>query len=176
MNSSERIALIERLVMAHSPSGNEREIDEVLGEELAKRSLEAEQDAAGNLIVRLRGASSDRAVGVTAHKDEIGMIVKRIHGDGKLWVTQLGGSRPWVYGEGVVDVLGDREVVSGILSAGSRHVSEESGFAARIDQALDWSMVWIDTKLDPVELYEKGVHIGSKAVIGRHRKPTFRLW
>jgi len=175
MTCSERIALIERLVMAHSPSGNECEIDEVLTEELAKRSLEAKQDAAGNLIVRIRGASSDRAIGVAAHKDEIGMIVKRIGGDGKLWVTELGGSRPWVYGEGVVDVLGDREMVSGILSAGSRHVSEESGFAARHPGALDWTMVWIETKLDPKELDEKGVHIGSKAVIGRHRKRPFRL-
>ena len=175
MNRSELVSLIEKLVMAHSPSGNEREMDDVLREELAKRSLKAEQDAAGNLIVLLRGESSDRAIGVTAHKDEIGMIVKRIEGDGKLRVTPLGGSRPWIYGEGVMDVLGDREVVSGILSAGSRHVTEESGFAARNTHALDWTMVWIETKLDPEELDARGVHIGSKAVVGRHRKRPFRL-
>ena len=177
MNRSEYFGLIEKLVMAHAPSGNEREIDEVLQGELARRSLKAEQDAAGNLIVLRRGESSKRAIGVTAHKDEIGMIVKRIEEDGKLRITNIGGSRPWVYGEGVVDVLGDREVVSGILSAGSRHVSAESAevFAAKNTHALDWTMVWIETKLDPEELDARGVHIGTKAVIGRHRKRPFQL-
>jgi hypothetical protein len=40
--------------------------------------------------------------------------------------VQLGGAFPWIYGEGVVDIIGDRETISGILSFGSRHISHES--------------------------------------------------
>jgi len=118
--------VIEELVLHHSPSGAEGEIDKLLMSRFAELGVEAWQDAAGNAIAFIPGREKKRAIAITAHKDEIGAIVKTVGNSGRVEVRKLGGSFPWVYGEGVVDLLGDKQPLSGILSFGSRHVSHES--------------------------------------------------
>ena len=104
------------------------------------------------------------------------MVVKSIDANGCLQVRRLGGSFPWVYGEGVVDIIGDREVISGILSFGSRHVSHESPQKAQQeDLPLTWQDAWVETKCSLKELTAYGVRPGTKVVIGKHRKQPFRL-
>src|SRR5438128_49013 len=66
------------------------------------------------------------AIQVHAHKDEISMIVKRIDEDGVLRLDPLGGAHAWKYGEGPVEILGDRQTVPGILGVGSAHTTAES--------------------------------------------------
>ncbi len=51
------------------------------------------QDRAGNVIAKIPGKSSERAMAITAHKDEIGMLVKSIDSNGCLHVRRLGGSK-----------------------------------------------------------------------------------
>ncbi|MEN8260600.1 MAG: M20/M25/M40 family metallo-hydrolase [Pseudomonadota bacterium] len=167
---------ISKLVMHHSPSGAEREIDAVILDALSGTSADTWQDRAGNIIGRIKGKDSSRAIAITAHKDEIGCIVKGIRPDGGVEVRKLGGSFPWVYGEGVVDLLGDYATISGILSFGSRHVSHESPQKAhQSDKALHWEDVWIETKLTPEELKEAGIRPGTRMVVGKHRKMPYRL-
>jgi putative aminopeptidase FrvX len=169
-------ALIHRLVMCHSPSGQEVEIDQMLMQHLQSLGRETWQDAAGNIICRIPGLDSSRAIAITAHKDEIGGIVKAVEANGRLSVRRLGGAFPWVYGEGVVDVLGDHQTLSGILSFGSRHVSHESPQKVfQDDTPLRWEDVWIETKCTPEELAVAGVRPGTRVVIGKHRKTPFRL-
>ncbi len=167
---------IQELVLCHSPSGLETEVDRVIIKEFTASNLDTWQDRAGNIIAKIPGQNSAQAIAITAHKDEIGMIVKSINKDGCLQVRRLGGSFPWVYGEGVVDILGDQEVISGILSFGSRHVSHESPQKAQqIDTPLTWQNAWIETKCTVEELTTFGVRPGTRVVIGKHRKQPFRL-
>ena len=169
-------AQIQELVLCHSPSGMETEVDQVLLKHFAALKLNTWQDRAGNVIAKIPGQNPDRAIAITAHKDEIGMIVKAIAADGCLQVRRLGGSFPWVYGEGVVDILGDHQVISGILSFGSRHVSHESPQKAQqLDTPLIWSDAWVETKCSLEELTSLGVRPGTRVVIGKHRKQPFRL-
>lgn len=95
-------------------------------QKFAALGVEVWCDRADNIIAKIPGKNPDRAIAITAHKDEIGAIVKSLGDEGRVEVRKLGGSFPWVYGEGVVDLLGDNETISGILSFGSRHVSHES--------------------------------------------------
>ncbi|MHC5722338.1 MAG: M42 family peptidase, partial [Nostoc sp.] len=89
---------------------------------------------------------------------------------------KLGGSFPWVYGEGVVDLLGDNETISGILSFGSRHVSHESPQKVhQEDTTVKWENAWIETKLTSAELEAAGIRPGTRMVIGKHRKHPIRL-
>ena len=118
--------VIEELVLQHSPSGAEAEINQYLMQQFAVLGLEVWQDRADNIIAKIPGLNSSHPIAITAHKDEIGAIVKTLSDHGKVEVRKLGGAFPWVYGEGVVDLLGDNETISGILSFGSRHVSHES--------------------------------------------------
>jgi putative aminopeptidase FrvX len=104
------------------------------------------------------------------------MIVKSIDANGCLQVRRLGGSFPWVYGEGVVDILGDHQTISGVLSFGSRHVSHESPQKAQqLDTPLAWENTWVETKCSLAELDAFGVRPGTKVVVGKHRKQPFRL-
>lgn len=169
-------ATIETLVLHHSPSGAEGQIDQFLLDQFRQRGVEAWLDEAGNAIAKIPGQDSSRAIAITGHKDEIGAIVKAVESDGRLSVRKLGGAFPWVYGEGVVDILGDRETISGILSFGSRHVSHESPQKAQQeDQPVRWEDVWVETKCSADELAAVGVRPGSRVVVGKHRKRPFRL-
>lgn len=176
MNYDSLFALIESLVMQHSPSGVEAEIDRFLMQRFQESGVEAWMDQAGNVIAKLRGWDSSRAIAITAHKDEIGGIVKTVNPDGTLEVRKLGGAFPWVYGEGVVDLLGDRQTLSGILSFGSRHVSHESPQKAlQEDKPVRWEETWIETKCTAAELAAAGIRPGTRMVVGKHRKRPFRL-
>jgi putative aminopeptidase FrvX len=157
---------ISELVMLHSPSGVEAEVNQYLLARLAELGVEHWQDAADNIIIHIAAQASDAdnqmlpkegqgvipglggAIAITAHKDEIGGIVKRVEPQGRLSVRALGGAYPWVYGEGVVDLLGDQATISGILSFGSRHVSHESPQKVQQEgEAVEWQTAWVETKL-----------------------------
>ncbi|MEO1623424.1 MAG: M42 family peptidase [Cyanobacteria bacterium J06632_3] len=176
--------VIADLVMCHSPSGVETEINDYLLAHLSALGVEHWQDAADNIVIKIPGQKSTeedigpnpRSLVITGHKDEIGGIVKRMEPNGKISVRALGGAYPWIYGEGVVDLLGDRTTISGILSFGSRHVSHESPQKVQQEgKAVDWRHAWVDTKLSPRELRAAGIRPGTRMVVGKHRKQPFRM-
>lgn len=167
---------IEELVLHHSPSGVEEEIDRLLLNRFKALGVETWQDRSGNVIAKIPGQNSESAIAITGHKDEIGAVVKTISDEGCLEVRRLGGSFPWVYGEGVVDILGDKQTLSGILSFGSRHVSHESPQKVQQEEApLRWEDAWVETKCTVEELKAAGVRPGSRVLVGKHRKRPVRL-
>ena len=167
---------IAELVMLHSPSGVESEINDRLMEKFATLGVNAWIDRADNAIVLIPGRNREKSIAITAHKDEIGAIVKTIGEKGRVEVRKLGGAFPWVYGEGVVDLLGDNQTISGILSFGSRHVSHESPQKAQQEKTpLTWENAWIETKCTSAELAEAGIRPGTRMVVGKHRKRPLRM-
>ncbi|MEM7594958.1 MAG: M42 family peptidase, partial [Cyanobacteria bacterium P01_A01_bin.83] len=168
---------IQQLVLCHSPSGVETEVDRLITTKFQALNIDTWQDRSGNIIAKIPGENRQQgAIAITAHKDEIGMIVKAIDVDGCLQIRRLGGSFPWVYGEGVVDILGDNDTISGILSFGSRHVSHESPQKAQqIDTPLLWQDAWVETKCSQEELTKYGVRPGTRVVVGKHRKQPLRI-
>jgi putative aminopeptidase FrvX len=167
---------IEELVMLHSPSGMESEINQRLMEKFAALGVNAWLDSADNAIALIPGRDREKSIAITAHKDEIGALVNTVGTRGRVKVRKLGGAFPWVYGEGVVDLLGDKQTISGILSFGSRHVSHESPQKALQEKTpLNWENAWIETKCTAAELAEAGVRPGTRMVVGKHRKRPLRL-
>ena len=168
--------IIEELVMHHSPSGVEAEINQFLMQRFATLGVQVWCDRADNIIAKIPGKNSERTIAITAHKDEIGAIVKTVADEGRVEVRRLGGSYPWIYGEGVVDLLGDTQTISGILSFGSRHVSHESPQKVQQeDTPVKWENAWIETKCSAEELEAAGIRPGTRMVIGKHRKHPVRL-
>jgi putative aminopeptidase FrvX len=175
---------IETLVMLHSPSGVEQAINTYLLDHLSTLAVEHWQDEADNIVIKIPGVYGNRkkgeigsgAIAITAHKDEIGGIVKEVYPNGRADIRRLGGAFPWVYGEGVVDLLGDVKTISGILSFGSRHVSHESAQKQQQeDKPLRWENAWVETKLSLRALEAAGVRPGTRMVVGLHRKRPFRM-
>lgn len=174
MNQDDMIPLLAELLQCHTPSGEEWEIDAIIRREFESTGLTVWQDEATNWIVHLPGEG--RRVMVCAHKDEIGMIVTDVLPDGRLKVQNIGGSYPWKYGEGPVDVLADDgQIIRAILSVGSTHTRTGTVAALRQDKALLWEHVTLFTGMSPDELRARGVHPGSRAVVARERKQLHRL-
>jgi putative aminopeptidase FrvX len=167
---------LNRLLPTHSPSGLEHEIDEVIRQELGALGCPVEQDRAGNLLVRLPGRHAETApLLVTAHKDELGLVVRKVDDAGRVWLEAMGGSRPAKYGEGPFDIVTRTGVVPGVLCVGSTH---SSALSARIQASKDgtgnWDLLHVDCACNGHALHERGVQVGDRAVIGRHRKqPLF---
>ncbi|MEB3280322.1 MAG: M20/M25/M40 family metallo-hydrolase [Lyngbya sp.] len=167
---------IEELVFNHSPSGAECEINQTLIQRFQQLGVEVWRDNADNIIAKIPGQNSQRAIAITGHKDEIGAIVKSVEAAGKVEVRKLGGSFPWIYGEGVVDLLGDHQTIPGILSFGSRHISHESPQKVQQEnKALHWENAWIETKCTLEELEAAGIRPGTRVVVGKHRKKPIRI-
>ncbi|MCD6352269.1 MAG: M20/M25/M40 family metallo-hydrolase [Armatimonadetes bacterium] len=167
--------LLEVLLPTHAPSGHEQEMDRACWPYLKAVAEQVWQDAQGNLIAQLCGGDGP-SLGIFAHKDEIAVMVSRIHDDGKMELEPLGGSYPWSFGEGPWEVLGD-EPVLGVLGVGSRHVSALSReiHEAKHSKPLTWPAVRLDCKLSPKELAERGVTVGSPACVARSRKTPVYL-
>ena len=170
------LGMLDKLLLAHAPPGSEAEVDAIVMEAVKPFADRVWQDASGGIVVHVAGADSSAPIAVTAHKDEIGLIVKRVEADGRLRVRPLGGLHPWAVGEGPVDILGRKGILPGVLSIGSKHVSEESP-AGELKQGkpLKWEMMWVETKLPAETLKQAGVHPGTKVAVGRARKAPMVL-
>jgi endoglucanase len=88
----ELFELIQTLNAAHGPSGDERDIREVIAALARPCADEIIEDTMGNLIVHKRG--SGPKVMLCAHMDSIGFIVTHIEKEGFLRVGRLGGISP----------------------------------------------------------------------------------
>jgi len=154
------LALLKELLAIPSPPGREERMAAFLREKIRGIGFEPESDPAGNLLVRVNPAAQGSPVLLAAHMDEIALVVSRIEDDGRLRVVRSGGMKPHKLGERVVDILGDREIVPGIVSSGAGHV-------ATTEPAPTWADYWITTGLSAAKLREKGVHPGAAIVPAR---------
>ena len=168
------LTLLDKLLLAHAPPGAEGEVEGIVMEECQPFPDAVWKDASEGIVLHIKGKSDSAPIAVTAHKDEIGLIVKRVEEGGRLRVRALGGMHPWAVGEGPVDIITDGDPIPGILSVGSKHVSDESPAAKlKSEQPMKWETMWIETKQSEEYLKDHGVRPGSKVVVGRSRKqPT----
>jgi putative aminopeptidase FrvX len=169
MTREQMLSLLQELISRHSPPGDEGEIDRVIRREFQATGVEVWRDPATNIYAHLPGDGPK--VMVTAHKDEIAMIVTHVLDNGRLKVKNIGGSYPWKYGEGPVDILtDDGDLVRAILSVGSTHTRTGPIAELADKRALTWDMVTLFTGLSPDEIRAKGIHPGSRALVARERK------
>lgn len=176
MKQNEFIELLRELLLTHSPPGDEGEMECLVKEKLEHCCDEVWIDDGDNVIGLVKGKSEENPIRVMAHKDEIGLIVKRVESDGRLRVEPLGGASAWRYGEGPMDILSDVGVLTGALSVGPSHTSAEAGDVQQAkSKPLSWDMVRILTKLSKEELSQKGVRTGTRAVVSRLRKEPLIL-
>ena len=155
----EGLKLFSELLDIPSPSGHEDRMAAYLMTKLRSMGFQPELDAAGNVIVRLAGQSSERpTICYAAHMDEIGMTVTQIDSDGSLRVDRLGGLIPWKIGETPVTIIGDAGEISGMLSLGSGHSRKV------VDAGPSWGSAKVITGLSQEVLADQGIRIGAAVV------------
>jgi putative aminopeptidase FrvX len=168
--------LLAELSAIVCPSGREEAIDAWLDARLA--ALGVRTDGAGNRIVRILGRGAAPATALTAHKDEIGAMVKRVEADGRVRLVPIGDAHPFIWGETPLDLLGDRGTATGVLSFGSRHVSHESPQRSQTDsppEGVPWADAWVETKRTAGELVGLGIRAGTRAALPASRRRPVRL-
>lgn len=180
------IELLQELIYARGPCGQEDEVRVVCERELSRFCDKVWVDAAGNAVGLLRGQPVTKrrgqpaaAIRLMAHMDEIGIVVKRVDADGAIRVANIcavGGMRPGYFGQGPVDVMADSGIVPGVLSLGPQHSSSETAHVdATKTKALEWSHLHVFTHKSAEELARLGVHAGTRVVIARERRKLFDM-
>jgi tetrahedral aminopeptidase len=106
-------SLIQKLVETPGPSGFEYAIRDVIREAIADAADEIRVDALGSLIARV-GTKTDEGmrVMVSAHIDEIGLMVTHVDANGFVRFTNIGGINPLTcYGGRVLFMDGTQGVI-----------------------------------------------------------------
>lgn len=117
-------SLIKKLVETVGPSGYESTIREVVRAEVERYADEIRVDAMGNLIVK-KGVKKDGGLRVmlSAHIDEIGVMVTHVDKKGFARFTTIGGVRPHTcYGSRVRFMDGTAGVIGGERLDNANHV------------------------------------------------------
>lgn len=88
------LELLETLTQTFGPSGREDAIREALRRAVEPYADEVRVDALGNLIVFRKGTGGGKRLLLTAHMDEIGIVISHIEANGYARFAQVGGLRP----------------------------------------------------------------------------------
>lgn len=171
--------LLADLVALPGPPGQEDAVRDYLEAHARALGLPCRTDAKGNLLVAPTPIWPENpAIVVTAHMDEIALLVTGVDGEGGLHVAPLGGVFPWKWGEGPVEALArDGVFVPGALSLGSIHTTAPGSVAqqAREGVAPTWPAVRVLTGRTPRDLLAAGVRPGTRVVIARARRQVWDL-
>lgn len=175
----EILPLLNSLLLARGPGGQEDEVRVVAQRALAACCEEVHGDSAGNLIGVIRAAAPAdpaAAIRVMAHLDEIAMIVKKVRPDGNLEVLALGGAQPISFGVCPVDIMADHQLLRGVLSYGSMHNSGQSGSGKDVlSGAVQWKDVYVVTRMTPQALEQAGVRPGTRVVLSQHWRQPYQV-
>jgi putative aminopeptidase FrvX len=157
----------------HSPSGVEEAVDAYLTERLSSYGA-PRTDTAGNIVLRIEGREPGPLRAVLAHKDEIGAMVKRVEGAAGC-AGKLGGSFPWVWGEGRSTCSAATRRLPACCRSGPPRVKESPQREQQDSAGVRWQDAWVETKLEPAALDAAGIRPGTRLVPTVARKAPVRL-
>ena len=161
--------LLEELILLPGPPGQEDQVRDAVAVHCRELGLEPQIDAKGNLLVAL-GNGRPKVV-VTAHLDEIALMVSQILPDGSLAVRPLGGIHPWKLGEGPVQILAADADLDGVLSFGSVHTESSLAPAKHArENPMTWDLAKVVTGLSVQQLSRAGVRSGTRVVVHPSRR------
>ena len=171
--------LLAALVALPGPPGQEAPVRLFLQAQLTRLGIPFRVDNKNNLLAAPTEIPANPQVVVTAHMDEIALMVSGYHGAGRLRVSPLGGVHPWKWGEGPVEMLpiGGGDPVAGVLSFGSVHTMSPHTAAgqAREGKALIWSDASVWHGESEARLRARGIVPGARVVMARDRRNVLSL-
>lgn len=164
MNKEYFYNVLEKLIGIDSPTGYTTHVQEFLVTELESMGYKPVRTNKGNVIVEI--GNQDSAMGICAHVDTLGLMVRSIKADGKLRLTTLGGPLlNTLNGEYCRVYTRDNKVYKGtILSVSpASHVFTD---AASIELNIDNLEVRLDLEVKNKEDVEKyGISNGDVVCI-----------
>ena len=164
--------IAEKIFSIDSPSGYTQTVIQFLKKEAESMGYETALNHKGNLMITVEGKDNSRTVGVSAHTDTLGLMVRSINSDGTLKFTKLGGPQlPTLDGEYCRIHTRDNKVYTGTILSTSpaSHVFPDAESLAR---DCDNMMIRIDEQVKTKEdVLALGINNGD--IIAIDPKTTF---
>ncbi|MGY4707488.1 M42 family metallopeptidase [Candidatus Bipolaricaulota sp. J31] len=162
---SDLAQILRELTQLVAPSGHEAEVARYIRERAKESCDRVDQDALGNVILRVREQPGVPRVAIIAHMDEIGFVVRKIEENGFLRVVRLGGIEEKSLPGKEVLVLGRKgERIPGAVGLKAHHLSkpEERRTVIPVEE------VYIDVGGEcREEVLRMGIEVGCPAVFSR---------
>lgn len=133
-------SLAKQLLNIDSPTGYTKNATAFMEAEAKKLGYRTSYNQKGNLYIYVDGKDKEHTLGLSAHVDTLGLMVRSIKPNGCLAFTQLGGPVLATYdGEYCRVITRDQKVYTGtILSTSpSKHVHEDASTAERNEDHME---------------------------------------
>ncbi len=148
--------LLKRLTEASGISGNEKEVRDIIYNEIKDYVDEIKVDRIGNLIFHKKGNNvGSKKLMFAAHMDEIGLMVKEIDNKGFLKFISVGGIDKRILVSKLVQV-GENKI-PGVIGAKPIHLQKKD----ESSKVLDWDQLYIDIGAKSEDDAKKYVSVGD---------------
>lgn len=147
--------LLKLLTEASGVSGNEKEVRNLIVSQIKDYVDNIKIDKLGNIIAYKKGKKTSKTVMVTAHMDEVGLLVKDIDSSGLLKFMTVGGIDKRILVSKPVLVGNDK--IYGVIGAKPIHLQNRTEW----ENALEIDDLYIDIGANSKEDAKKYVKIGD---------------
>lgn len=158
----EFINFLKQAAKTITPSGNEKEVLDLWRNDMSGYVSDIYHTSLGNSVAVKYGTCTDKKkIMLTAHADEIGLIITYIDNDGFLYFDEIGGIDTKLLLGRIVSIKGLDNIVSGVLGVRPIHLQD------RDSNKMDLSSkdLWIDIHVKNKEEALKFVQIGCVATL-----------
>ena len=146
--------LLKDLCELKGVAGDEKAVRDYIKANLKNSGKEVSIDRMGNLIVK-NGVESDFHLALTAHMDEVGLMVKGIDESGLIRFTNVGGLDPRILVSKVVEIGDDS--IPGVIGAKPIHMQK----SAERKKAFTLDQLYIDIGTTSKKETEKYIALGD---------------
>jgi putative aminopeptidase FrvX len=147
--------LLKRLTQACGVSGNEKEVRDIIIEEIKDHVDSYYVDKLGNIITYKKGKETGPKVMLAAHMDEVGLIVSSINESGLIKFKPVGGIDDRVLLSKVVYIGSNK--VKGVIGSKPIHLQEPG----ERNSAIKYKQLYIDIGVKNKDQAERLVNIGD---------------
>jgi endoglucanase len=152
------VETLRELTAIAGPAGDEREVGHAFARRARAFTDDVTLDPFGNVIATIPGENARGSLMISAHLDEVGLVVKHVEPDGFLRVDLNGLIDERVVLASQVDVWTRHGSVAGVVGARSRHHLTPEDLARPLETADLWIHVGAESTADVRAL---GVRIGD---------------
>ncbi|HHV95491.1 MAG TPA: M42 family metallopeptidase [Clostridiaceae bacterium] len=114
-------SILKELTKENGASGYEHNVSQILANHLRKYCDDVQVDKLGSVIGRKKGSNPSRKILITAHYDEIGLLVTSIDKEGFIRFTKIGGIDPKILLATEVVIHG-KNSIPGVIGAKPPHL------------------------------------------------------
>jgi len=145
--------VLNELIELFGVSGREEEVRKYIKKKVAPHVDDIKVDRMGNLIAHKKGKGPK--VMVSAHMDEIGLMVRKIDHRGFIYCSEMGGIDPIAFIGNPIHIKTKKGIVHGFITTAELSVGKYIEKLPTIDD------MFIDTGMSKKDVIKMGVEIGA---------------